>query len=348
MADVRLVGPEIWQIDVEEDGEAARSAAYLVRGERGSALIETGTQPRVPLLIEGLAATGLDPEQLDWLVVTHVHLDHAGGAGELMQHLRRPVLLTHTRGRRHMIDPSRLWESARIVYGSELLEHIFGRPVPVAAERVRSVSDGERLDLGGRELRFLETEGHSRHHICVADSASRGLFSGDTAGIRYGDYLRNTPTGAEEYILPTTTPNQFDPEALAATTRRLLREGFEVIFYTHFGASRQVRDNLERNASLATLWTELAGAALGAAGLRVPSLEAPTLEAPSLDEATAVVREALAAWLRQDMAGWGIAPPYETTRPFRVDLPLNAMGLADYLLKRRATAQDAAEGTGAS
>lgn len=323
---VEEVAAGLYRIDVLEDGQPGRSCAYLVRGREGAALVETGSVPQVEVLLDGMERAGFDPARLDWIFVTHVHLDHAGAAGTLLRLLRRPTLLVHPRGVRHMVDPSRLYESARSVYGTELLERVFGRLTPAPEERVREVHEGERLDLGGRELRFLETPGHARHHACAVDSESAGLFSGDAAGI-FSPEL--SPAG-DDLILPTTTPNQFDPETMAATCRRLAGEGLRRIYYTHFGPGRiDPAEALERNARLALEWAEVGRRALEEAGVRASR---------DLERATRVVAAALRDWIVRYAEEHGFLRPDDGSRPIAVDLPLDAMGIADYWARREAEA----------
>lgn len=206
-------------------------AAYLLVEQGRAAYVDTGPNLAVPRLLAALDAQGIARADVDWLIVTHVHLDHAGGAGLLLQHLPNARLVVHPRGARHLVDPTVLMEGVKAVYGPEVAARDYGELVPVPAERVLTTEDGMVLQLAGRELLFLDTPGHARHHHCIWDGASRGWFTGDTFGIAYPDlHLADGP-----FLFPTTTPVQFEPEALHASIDRLLSQGPEWMYLTHFG-----------------------------------------------------------------------------------------------------------------
>jgi glyoxylase-like metal-dependent hydrolase (beta-lactamase superfamily II) len=206
-------------------------AAYLVVQDDRAAFIDCGTNHSVPALLSGLADAGLSVSQVDWLILTHVHLDHAGGAGELMARLPNARMAVHPRGARHMIDPSQLWAGALAVYGEEVMEKAYGRLRPVPQERVVEAPDGHIVDLNGRHLRCIDTPGHARHHMAIHDSTANVCFTGDTFGLSYREF--DTDNGP--FILPTTTPVQFDPDALHASINRLLQLKPEAMYLTHFG-----------------------------------------------------------------------------------------------------------------
>lgn len=206
-------------------------AAYLIVEDGRAAFIDTGTNYGVPRLLDALAGAGLTPDRVDWLIVTHVHLDHAGGAGKLFQSLPNARFVVHPRGARHMIDPGALYESARGIYGDAEMARSYGRLVPVPAERVLTTHDGMDLTLAGRKLHFIDTPGHARHHHCIWDERSRGCFTGDTFGLSYREF----DAGGRPWLLPTTTPIAFDPEALVASVRRILAFDPASLYLTHFG-----------------------------------------------------------------------------------------------------------------
>jgi glyoxylase-like metal-dependent hydrolase (beta-lactamase superfamily II) len=187
-------------------------------------------------LLAALAAASLAPGAVDWLIVTHVHLDHAGGAGLLLQSLPNARLVVHPRGARHMIDPSALFEGARAVYGDAEMARSYGTLVAVAAERVLATRDGMTIELAGRPLVFLDTPGHARHHHAVWDERSRGFFTGDTFGISYREF----DVDGREWVIPTTTPVHFDPDALLASIDRLMSYHPRAIFLTHYSRVRDV------------------------------------------------------------------------------------------------------------
>lgn len=205
-------------------------AIHLVVQDGRVAAIDTGTFASVPRVEAALAALGLSTDAVDFVILTHVHLDHAGGAGLLMQRCRNARLVVHPRGAPHMIDPAKLWAGTVAVYGEARARADYGDLVPVAKDRVVEAPDGTTVDLAGRTLHLLDTPGHAKHHFCVHDPASRSLFTGDTFGLSYRELDRD----GRPFIFPTTTPVQFDPPALHASIDRLLRLAPESIYLTHY------------------------------------------------------------------------------------------------------------------
>jgi glyoxylase-like metal-dependent hydrolase (beta-lactamase superfamily II) len=209
-------------------------ASYLLVENGRAAFIETGPNSGVPRLLAALEAHGLERDAVDYVIPTHIHLDHAGGVGLLMSELPSAKLVIHPRGARHMVDPSVLVEGARAVYGRDVADRDYGELVPVPQERIVTTEEGMVIEIGGRPLRFADTPGHARHHNCIWDEATRGWFTGDTFGIAYPDLY--TPQGP--YMLPATAPVQFDPPALHETVERLLAQRPAVMYLTHYGAVR--------------------------------------------------------------------------------------------------------------
>ncbi|WP_017460797.1 MBL fold metallo-hydrolase [Dyella ginsengisoli] len=206
-------------------------AAYLVvEGDR-AAFIDCGTNYAVPRMLAALDAAELTPAHVDWLILTHVHLDHAGGAGELMAELPNAKLVVHPRGARHMIDPSKLWAGASAVYGEAVMDETYGRLRPVPAERVIEAADGHIVHLQDRQLLCVHTPGHAKHHMAIYDRQSNACFTGDTFGLSY----RDLDTDQGPFIIPTTSPVQFDPEALHDSIDRLLALDPEAMYLTHYG-----------------------------------------------------------------------------------------------------------------
>ena len=218
-------------------------ASYLIVEDGRGAFVDTGTNHSVPRLLAALQAAGLARDAVDFVIATHVHLDHAGGVGLLMQHLPQARLVVHPRGARHLIDPSFLVGGARAVYGADEVARSYGEVIGVPAERVLQTADGMTLALAGRPLTFLDTPGHARHHHCIWDQRSRGFFTGDTFGLSYREF--DSDQGA--WLLPTTTPVQFEPEALRASVQRLLAFEPSCMYLTHFGP---VGDVVRLGASL--------------------------------------------------------------------------------------------------
>lgn len=215
-----------------EYGMSGVAALYLMVVDDQVAIIETGTNHSVPLIKEVLENKGLNFSHVRYVIPTHVHLDHAGGAGDLLYYCKNAELVIHPFGAAHMIDPSRLEAGTIAVYGEENFRRLYGRIRPINAERVIQAADGYKLELKGRELEFLDTPGHARHHFCVYDKTSNGFFTGDTFGLCYPQLT--TAEGA--FSFATTTPVQFDPDALLISIERLMSYRPEYMYLTHFGA----------------------------------------------------------------------------------------------------------------
>ncbi|MGB1581647.1 MAG: MBL fold metallo-hydrolase, partial [Nevskiales bacterium] len=207
-----------------------------IRSGKAAAFVDTGTNYSVPSMLNALSEHELSAEDVRYIIPTHVHLDHAGGAGEMMRQCRNAELVIHPRGAPHMIDPSKLVAGATAVYGEEEMRNSYGEILPISKDRVLSPEDGESLDLNGRPLLFLHTEGHAKHHFCVYDETSNGFFTGDTFGLSY----RELDTDRGAFVLPTTTPVQFDPEAWQESINRLMSFDPARMYLTHFGMVEDV------------------------------------------------------------------------------------------------------------
>jgi glyoxylase-like metal-dependent hydrolase (beta-lactamase superfamily II) len=244
---------------VDVDYVRPRLAASHVFVEDGrAAFIDTGTTLSLPNLLGALQILDLDVGQVDWVFTTHVHLDHAGGAGALMQHLPNARCVTHPRGARHLVDPAKLIAGSIAVYGEARYHALYGEIVPIPAERMLAPEDGERVLLGGRELELIHTPGHALHHYCIVDAAGGRAFTGDTFGLSYRDF----DVDGREFIIPTTTPVHFDPDALQQSIDRLLAYQPRAMYLTHYGEVRDVqrlgRELRARVAAVAELGRSLA------------------------------------------------------------------------------------------
>ncbi len=243
----------ITTIDTGFGDRPAFCAAYLVVEAGRAAFIDCGSNASVPRLLAALDALGLRRDAVDWLILTHVHLDHAGGAGLLMRELPEARLVMHPRGAPHMVDPSRLIAGATAVYGEAGFARSYGTLLPVPQARVVEAPDGHVVDLGGRPLLCADTPGHARHHIAVWDAASRGWFSGDVFGLAYPELT--TAQGA--FAVPTTSPVQFDPDEMHASVQRLLASDPAAVYLTHYGrvegVQRLGRDLLEQVDAMVAL-----------------------------------------------------------------------------------------------
>lgn len=223
------VGPGVFAIDTGYV-RPRLDACHLIIDQGKAALIDTGVDSSVPRILAAIRERGLSAGDVRWVILTHIHLDHAGGAGALMAALPEATLIVHPRGARHMADPSKLIAGSRAVYGDAAYDELYGEIVPVPAGRIRATTDGEVLSLGGRRLTFLHTPGHAKHHHCIADDVASGVFTGDTFGLSY----RELDVDGRPFIFPTTTPVHFDPDAAHASIERIRACRPEAVFLTHY------------------------------------------------------------------------------------------------------------------
>lgn len=219
-------------------GRRGLASCYLIEQNGMLGFIDTGTSNSVSIMLEVLRRKGFSREQVAYIMPTHVHLDHAGGVGGLMREFSQAQLIVHPRGARHMIDPKKLEAGALAVYGEEIYQKLFGNLIPVDPLRVIHAEDEMVLDFSGRELLFLDTPGHARHHYCIFDKASNGLFTGDTFGASYPELNG----GRAPLIFPPTTPVQFDPDAWTQSLKRLMSLSPQRVFLTHFGMHEGLSD----------------------------------------------------------------------------------------------------------
>ena len=310
MAPITDYGDGISAIDSEFMCPHATSIHLII--ERGrTAIVDTGPNDAVPLVLEALASKGLAPEDVDYLVLTHIHLDHAGGAGLLMTKLPNAKLTVHPRGARHIADPRRLTEGTIAVYGAEAARRLYGDIVPVPAARIIETPDGARLSLNGRELRFIDTPGHARHCVSIVDGGTGHIFAGDTFGLSY----RELDVDGKCFIFPTTSPVQFDPPTLHRSIEILERHHPDAIYVTHYS---QVRDIPRLATDLHRLLYAHERVAREAKELGAARYEAMR---------EGLTRIAIEESKRQ---GWTVSEQ-QLLEVLRHDIALNAQGLGDWL-----------------
>ncbi len=225
-----LVGTGIFAVDTEHV-RARADAGYLLIEDGRAAFVDTGTHRSAPNFLETLAALEIEPGCVEYILLTHIHLDHAGGAGRLAAALPRARIAVHPRGAAHLADPSKLVAATKAVYGDAAFAAEFGDSLPIAPARILALEDGQRIRLGARTLEFIYTPGHALHHVCIVDRDRGEVFSGDTFGVSY----RECDTEAGEFIFPTTTPAQFDPDQLHASVTRIAALDPRAVYLTHYG-----------------------------------------------------------------------------------------------------------------
>ncbi len=286
-------------------------AIHIIVEDGRAAIIDTGTSASAPLVLEALASKGIGPDAVDWVILTHIHLDHAGGAGRLMALCPNATLTVHPRGARHMADPSRLVAGTIAVYGEAETERLYGRIEPVPQERILQTPDGAEIALAGRRFTFHETAGHARHHVCVHDEHSGHVFAGDTFGLSY----RELDHAGRQFALPTTSPVQFEPEPYHHSIDLIAGLAPEAVYVTHFS---QVRDVPRIAADLHRLVDAQAALALAVRDSGEARLER--------------LREGVSAILLEEARRFGTPLSDEQVLAvYAFDVELNAQGLAAWL-----------------
>ncbi|MGH8279848.1 MAG: MBL fold metallo-hydrolase [Gammaproteobacteria bacterium] len=207
----------------------------IVRGGR-AAFVDVGVNHSVPKLLDALKAKNLDPGDVDWVFLTHVHLDHAGGAGELLKHLPNARVLVHPRGAPHLVHPEKLVAATKVAYGAARFAALYGEIAPIPAERIETAADNSHYRMDGSEFTFIHTPGHALHHYCIVDPVSRSVFAGDSFGVSYRAF--DTSHGA--FVMPATTPTHFDPAQAHASVDRILSFEPAAIFVTHYSRLTEV------------------------------------------------------------------------------------------------------------
>lgn len=299
----------ITAIDTEFVRPLLDASHLIVAGDR-CAFVDTGTNDSVGFLLEALEHKGLDAGQVDYVFLTHVHLDHAGGAGRLMQRLPAARAVVHPRGARHMTDPAKLVAGAQAVYGEKQFAEMYGRIEPIPAARMIVVADGQEISLGGRSLRCLFTEGHARHHYCLADPASEGVFTGDSFGVSY----RELDTANGEFIFPTTTPIHFDPVEAHKSIDRIMQENPRRLYLTHYSRVTDPRRLADDMHTRLDEFVAIAGRCAGAS------------------DRTAAIHHAMFEYLESELRDHGHRGDDERLHALLdMDIRLNTMGIEYWL-----------------
>ncbi|WP_082235696.1 MBL fold metallo-hydrolase [Halobacillus massiliensis] len=297
-------------IDGFDLGVPGRTGTYVI-DEQQLTLVETGPSMSVPRIIEGLNDLKLDPKDVRYIILTHIHLDHAGGAGLLLKECPEAEVIVHPRGKRHLADPSRLIQGARAVYGDNF-DKLFDPILPIPEEKLIVKEDGSTLQTGPEcTLSFLDTPGHAKHHIGIYDPVSKGVFTGDTAGIRYHQIEGIT------FYLPSTSPNQFDPEAMKQSINRFRELDLERVYFGHFGMSEEPESAFDQVVS----W--------------IPEFLAAAEEAVERDEGVKGIKERLRQKIYTYLKGFSIQEDHPVYEVIDLDIEVCSMGLADYFQKQR-------------
>jgi len=234
MVDIPEVAENIYLIDDLVYSMPRSGAVYLIDEEK-KALIETGPPTSVGAVLEGIRAVGVNPADIEYIIVTHVHLDHAGGAGTLLEHMPQARVVAHYKGVKHLANPQKLIDGMRQAQGEESLAKT-GEVIAVPSERIQAAHDGDTVKLSsGQELKILDTPGHAPHHICISESRNGGVFSGEAAASLMAD---------QKILLPINSPPAFNFKDFVNTIKRLMKLKPSLLYYSHFGATDKVQENL--------------------------------------------------------------------------------------------------------
>jgi glyoxylase-like metal-dependent hydrolase (beta-lactamase superfamily II) len=310
------LGHNVYLIDDFDLGRELRTGTYVILDEKVT-LVETCASPSVPYILDGLQQLNVQLDDIKYIIVTHVHLDHAGAAGILMEKCKNAKLIVHPRGARHMIDPTKLIQGARAVYGDKF-DKLFSPILPVPEDRVITKRDGEILQIGqGRTLTFYDTPGHAKHHISIHDSVSNGIFTGDTIGI----YYRELDELQIELYLPSTSPTQFHPREMEESKQRIESMHVDTIYFGHYGKTSNVQEVyrqisywlpqfVERGESVLQQHTDFSAAAIA-------------------------LKEELLTLIRTYLTEKGVPEDHCVYGILDLDMEVSAMGIVDYLLKQK-------------
>lgn len=292
------------------------AAIHIVIENGRVAFIDTGSNDALPNALAALGKLGLDETAVDYVILTHIHLDHAGGAGSLMQAFPNARLVVHPRGARHMAEPSKLVAGVTAVYGAEYVARVYGEILPIPAERIIEAPDGHVVSLNGRELLCLDTPGHARHHICIVDQKASAIFTGDMFGLSY----RELDVDGRQFVFPTTTPSQFEPEEMRHSIKRLMALRPEAMYLTHYSRLPKVQ---EQGAELLRHLDVLVELALA--------------EQAAGEQRHARIKQGMTAYLLGEIRRHGCLLPESTLLDiWATDLELNAQGLCIWLDSRKA------------
>ncbi|MFT4415198.1 MBL fold metallo-hydrolase [Fredinandcohnia humi] len=306
----------IYLIDVLDLGRKARTGAYIIKDEKVT-IIETSATPSIPYILEGLQTLNIDPLDVQYIIVTHIHLDHAGGAGALVQHCPNANVVVHPKGARHLADPSRLIAGAKAVYG-EAFGTLFNPILPIPEDKLLVKNDLDELQIGTNgSLVFYDTPGHANHHFSVFDPASNGIFTGDTIGIYYHELKKDQI----DFYLPTTSPNQFNPDAMLASAERIKNLGVTYVYFGHYGMSTNVEDVYNHLQYWLPIFVD--------AGKT--SIEENPKASPVVHKEN--VKQKLFGAVSTYLDSLHVSRDHDVYDILHLDLDICAMGIVDYLIK---------------
>ncbi|ASN07242.1 MBL fold metallo-hydrolase [Virgibacillus necropolis] len=300
----------IYLIDGFDLGKPERTGTYVI-DEEELTLVETGPSPSIKYVKEGLDSLGFSLTDVKYIIVTHIHLDHAGGAGLLIKDCPNAKVVVHPKGERHLINPKKLAAGARAVYGESFAE-LFDPIVPVPEDKLLIKGESDELKIGPEcTLEFLDTPGHAKHHFSIYDPVSNGIFTGDTIGIRYDQLIRD----GIDFFLPSTSPNHFDPEAMQRSIDRIKDMNVDRIYYGHFGMTKKIDQALDQVSNWLDVFMEEGERIFSAGG------------------GYAELATRLLYHVKEDLQRLNVPHDHEVYYLINLDMQVSALGLIDYFQK---------------
>ncbi len=299
-------------VDLMDLSLQERTGSYIIK-EKSLTIIETSASPSIPHLKKGLSKLNINLEDIQYIILTHIHLDHAGGAGLFLKECPNAKVIVHPKGRRHLVDPGRLITGAKAVYG-EKFDELFDPIVPIPEDRMLVMEHEEKLPLSDNcTLTFYHTPGHANHHFSIFDSVSNGMFTGDTCGIQY-------TVGSKHFYYPSTSPNQFNPDEMKNSIRRYKDLKLDRLYFGHYGVTEEVSFALSEVEKGLDFFMEKSRETFSSHG--------------TIEENVEAITSVLFEHTKGQMIQKGVDPENPIFQLLLLDMNVSAMGLVDYLIKQ--------------
>ncbi|WP_154663105.1 MBL fold metallo-hydrolase [Bacillus massiliigorillae] len=310
---VEQINSTIYCIDCHDLQREKRTGCYIMKGNKVT-IIETSASPSIPYILKGLEEMNIALHDIDHIIVTHIHLDHAGGAGLLLEKCPNADIIVHPKGARHLEDPSRLIAGARAVYGDDF-DELFNPIVPIPKDRIKIAQHGDQLILENRTLTFYDSPGHANHHIAIHDSLTNGIFTGDTAGIQYRE-LDNSST---QLFLPSTSPSQFNPIAMEQSIALFESLNPDYIYFGHYGHSNNPTEVFKQLRQWLPIFIECGKIAMD--------------EVTDSEERMKLASDLLMNRFRKHLSAYHIPDNHPVYEILELDAKVSSMGVIDSLQK---------------
>lgn len=306
------LGHRIRLIDGYDLGMEGRTGTYVINEEQLT-IVETSASPSVPYILEGFRQLELDPSDVKYIIVTHIHLDHSGGAGLLLQSCPNAKVVVHPKGARHLAHPERLIQGARAVYGDQF-DKLFAPILPVPEDKLITKADGETLEIGANcTLQFFDTPGHANHHFSIFDPVSNGIFTGDTIGV----YYHQLEDAGLHFCLPSTSPNQFNPDAMLQSLDRIRSLRVDQIYFGHFGSTRHLSEVYRQIEEWLPIFVDTAEEAIRAG------------------KGQKEIFQGIYTKVQKHLLDQAVPKDHSVFDILKLDLDVCAMGLVDYIAKKK-------------